>query len=92
MKIKLFGGKGYEEFTPEDKFEIHVVNAYVYWLIGINKNGRHKIDFFRGAGVCKTKIKEYYDGLNITDEKVRVTSEYDAPRYINLVPKYSNYY
>jgi len=92
VKIKLFGDMGYEEFTTEDRFEIHIVNAYVYWLIGINKNGRHKIDFFQGAGICKTKIKEYYDGLNIKDDKVRVTSNYHATQYINLIPKYKNYY
>ena len=76
-----------ENFTTDDRFEIYIENSFMYWVVRINKTGRCKIDFFRGIAAAKEKIREIYKAVGVTEEKVRVTSAYYEPVYVNLKPK-----
>ena len=90
IEVKLYNDGGREIFTENDRFEIHAVNSFMYMVVGINGSGRHNTEFFGGMGPAKDKIRQYYERLGITEEKVKATSPWwEQAKYVSLKPKYS---
>jgi len=71
MKVKLFGsnaveGYKYEDFSRNDRFEYHEVNHGVisqHWVIGINRAGRHRVDFYSSKEIAEAEVQRLNNDL-----------------------------